>query len=222
MAQRIKKETLAFLRDLKRNNDREWFAANKDRYLDAHDNFLQFVQGLIFEACAFDKSVVGLDAKKTVFRIYRDTRFAKDKSPYKPNFGAHLIDKGKAVIPAGYYLHLEAGDCFLAGGIHMPESTTLRELRKEISAEGKEFLKIINDKEFKKHFTIVGDQLQKVPQGFDREDPMGDYLKFKEYTIIHSLSDKDVLSENFSSYCNKVFKLMLPFNSFMNRAISAL
>lgn len=215
----IKKETLKFLKDLKRNNDREWFAENKDRYVAAHENLVAFVQELIYEMVSFDKSLAGIDPKKTIFRIYRDTRFAKDKSPYKPNFGAYLIDKKKGFNQAGYYLHLEPGECFLAGGIHVPEPATLRAIRKEISADAKGFLKIVNDKNFKTHFTIFGEQLVNIPQGFSKEDPMGEYLKYKELSLIHPLTDKEVLSENFATYCTKVFKLMVPFNAFINGVV---
>lgn len=216
----IKKETLAFLKDLKRNNDREWFGENKDRYLSAHENMVEFVQGLIYEMAPFDKSLAGLEAKKAVYRIYRDIRFSNDKSPYKPNFGAFMVNKKNSFNQAGCYLHVEPGGCFLAGGIYMPDSATLRAIRKEISGDAKGFLKIVKDKNFKANFTIVGNQLSRVPQGFSKEDPMAEYLKYKELSLIHSLSDKDVISESFMSHCVKVFKGMLPFNEFINAAIA--
>ncbi len=215
----IKKETLLFLKDLKQHNDREWFNDHKDRYIAAHENVIQFVQELIFDVAHFDQSVVGLDAKKTIFRIYRDTRFSKDKTPYKANFGAYLINKAKSSGSAGYYLHIEPGDCFLAGGIHMPEPAFLRAIRKEISAEGKKFLSIVNNKQFKAHFSIWGDQLKSVPQGFSKEDPMADYLRYKELTVFHPISEKELLSADFNSYCSKIFKLMKPFNDFMNQIV---
>src|SRR5262249_28721402 len=115
----IKKETVQFLKNLKSHNDRDWFTANKEKFISANENFIQFVDGLIGEVSRFDKSVAGLEAKDCVFRIYRDIRFSKDKSPYKTHFAATLLGKGEACGVAGYYFHLEPGNSFLAGGVHM-------------------------------------------------------------------------------------------------------
>lgn len=222
MTTTIKKETIQFLKDLKSHNDREWFGKNKDKFISANENFIQFVQGVIDEMAKFDKSVAGIEAKSSVFRIYRDTRFSKDKSPYKTHFGATLMGKGKGCGVAGYYLHLEPGNSFLAGGVHMTEPADLKAIREEISDNGKEFMKIIGDKKFKENFKIEGEKLVKVPQGFDKEDPMGDYLKYKELMIHHSVGAKEITSEKFSSYCTKIFKMMIPFNSFINKPVMAL
>ena len=180
MAATIRKETLQFLKDVKSHNDRDWFAKNKEKFISANENFIQFVQGLIDEVAKFDKSVAGLDAKNSVFRIYRDTRFSKDKSPYKTHFSATLMGKEKSCGIAGYYFHLEPGNSFLAGGVHMTEPRNLKAIREEISDKGIFFLKIINGKNFKDFFKIEGEKLTKVPQGFDKEDPMRDYLKYKD------------------------------------------
>ncbi len=213
----IKKETLQFLKDLKSHNNRDWFNANKDKFVRANENFTEFVQGLIGEVSKFDKSVSGLDAKECVFRIYRDVRFSKDKSPYKTHLAATLMGRGRMCGVAGYYLHLEPGNAFLAGGVHMTDPENLKAIREEISSNGKVFLRIIADKEFKSTFEIVGEKLVKVPQGFDKEDPMGDYLKFKELMIHHSVNDKEILSDGFTSYCVKIIRRMVPFNSFLNK-----
>jgi uncharacterized protein (TIGR02453 family) len=215
----LKKETLQFLKDLKSHNDRDWFNANKDRYISANENFIEFVQGLIGEISKFDKSVAGLDAKDCVFRIYRDTRFSKDKSPYKVHFGAHIMAQGKGCGVAGYYLHLQPGSTFLAGGVHMTEPANLKAIREEISENGKAFLKIINEKSFKENFKIEGERLANIPRGFDKDDPMGDWLRYKELMIHHAVADKEVLSGNFMSYCTKIFKSMVPFNSFVNKPV---
>jgi uncharacterized protein (TIGR02453 family) len=214
----IEKETLQFLRELKKNNERAWFNKNKDRFVAANDNFTRFVQTLIDETAKFDESAAGLDAKNSVFRIYRDIRFSKDKSPYKTHFGAVLMGKGKGCL-AGYYLHLEPGNAFLAGGVHMTEPKDMKAIRAKISAEGKKFLKIISDKNFKKTFKIEGDRLVRVPQGFDKEDPMAEFLKYKELTLLHSLDDKKILSDDFAPYCAKIFKAMVPFNFFLNESV---
>lgn len=214
----IEKETLQFLRGLKKHNDRAWFNKNKDRFVAANENFTRFVQTLIDETAKFDKSAAGLDAKNAVFRIYRDIRFSKDKSPYKTHFGALLTGREKGLF-AGYYLHLEPGNAFLAGGAHMTEPENMKAIRAKISAEGKKFLKIINDKNFKKTFTIEGEKLVRVPQGFDKEDPMAEFLKYKDLTLVHSLDDKKILSGDFAPYCAKIFKAMVPFNLFLNESV---
>ncbi len=212
----IKKETFQFLKDVKKNNNREWFNANKDKYVAANENFIAFTQSLINEVAKFDKSVAGLDAKSSVFRIYRDTRFSKDKTPYKTFFSAVLMGQSEGCGVAGYYFHLEPENSMLVGGVHATEPKALKEIRHEISSNGKEFLKIINDKKFKDTFKIQGEKLVKVPQGFDKEDPMAEYLKYKEMMICHSVADKNILADDSISYCTKIFKAMQPFNAFVN------
>jgi uncharacterized protein (TIGR02453 family) len=218
----IKKETLQFLKDLKLHNDRDWFNKNKDKFISANENFVQFTQVLIDKVAGFDRSLAGLHAKDAVFRIYRDIRFSKDKSPYKNFFGAHLKGREKGCGIAGYYFHLEPGNSFLAGGVHMTEPQNLKAIREEISDHGITFLKIINDKNFKENFKIEGEKLAKVPQGFDKEDPMADFLKYKELMIHHSLKDKQLLAGDFASYCAKIFRRMVPFNKFVNESLMAL
>jgi uncharacterized protein (TIGR02453 family) len=219
MATAIKKETVQFLKDLKKNNDREWFNANKDKFVAANENFTEFVQGLIGQVAKFDKSVAGMNAKDCVFRIYRDTRFSKDKSPYKTHFGASMMLNKTGCGTAGYYFHLDPGASFLAGGMHMAETPQLKALRQEISYNATKFKKIISDKTFKENFEILGEKLKNVPLGFEKDDPMGEYLKHKEMWIKHEVADKDVLSPDFASYCAKVCKSMVPFNSFINEAM---
>ncbi|HWY98065.1 MAG TPA: DUF2461 domain-containing protein [Bacteroidia bacterium] len=221
MAQ-INKETLEFLTKLKKNNNRDWFTANKEKYVAAHENFTTFVGDLINQISKFDKSVASLDPKKCVFRIYRDVRFSKDKSPYKTNFGAAMAGGGKGLTgKAGFYIHLEAGVGFLAGGVHMPEPDRLKLIREDVSMEGKKFLKIINDKTFKNNFKQLsgGDMLKTAPKGFDKEDPMMEYLKYKDFIAMHKLDEKAILSPKFASYCTDIFKTMVPFISFLNASL---
>jgi len=215
----IKKETLQFLRDLKENNNREWFNNNKERYISANENFIQFVQELIDEVSKFDSSVVGVDAHNSVFRIYRDVRFSKDKSPYKAEMGAMLMGKGTGCGIAGYYLHLEPGNSLLAGGVHMSEPKDLKAIREEISSRSNEFLKIINNDNFKNNFTLKGEKLSNVPKGFNKEDPMAEYLKYKELEMHHPVDENTILSDDFVSYCANIFKAMVPFNSFVNEPV---
>jgi len=120
---------------------------------------------------------------------------------------------------AGYYIHLEPGKSFLAGGVYMTEPKNLKAIREAISSDGETFLKILNKKSFKDVLELQGTQLVKVPQGFDKEDPMGDYLKFKQFTVFHPLSDTEVLGKNFVKNTVTVLKEIYPFNKFLNDAI---
>lgn len=216
----IKPETLNFLSTLEINNNREWFIENKQLYLNAKENVENVVNEIISGVSEFDKSVERLEAKNCIFRIYKDTRFSKDKTPYKTNIGASLVEKGpKTLNHAGYYIHLEPNKSFLAGGVYMTEPKNLKSIREKISSEGDEFLNILNKKSFKDQLELRGDKLVKVPQGFDKENPMGDYLKFKQFTVFHPLSDEDVLDGNFVKNTVKVFKEIYPFNQFLNDGI---
>ncbi|KFC22894.1 DUF2461 domain-containing protein [Chryseobacterium sp. FH1] len=220
MSTAINPETLKFLSTLEINNNREWFNENKPLYLEAKANFENVVNEIIAEVSEFDESVERLEAKNCIFRIYKDTRFSKDKTPYKTNIGASFVEKGpKTLNHAGYYIHLENGKSFLAGGVYMTEPKNLKAIREAISSDGDTFLKILNKKSFKDVLELQGTKLVKVPQGFDKENPMGDYLKFKQFIVFHPLSDKEVLDKNFVKNTVKVLKEIYPFNRFLNEAI---
>ncbi|MGZ5262852.1 MAG: DUF2461 domain-containing protein, partial [Kaistella sp.] len=185
MSAAVKNSTLLFLKDLQQNNNREWFAENKDRYIAANSNVADFVEHLIDEIGKFDEDILKTDAKKALFRIYRDVRFSKDKSPYKTNFGAGLgMGKGNKI--SGYYLHIEPGKSFLAGGVYQPETSVLKEIRKEISMNSTEFLKIIEQDTFRNNFRglSVENKLQRVPNGFEKDDPMAEFLKPKNFIVV--------------------------------------
>ena len=213
----MQSSTLQFLRTLEKNNNREWFNENKTTYQEAQQDVVSFVEKLIEEMVVFDEEIGKADAKKSLFRIYRDTRFSKDKSPYKTNFGASL-GMGKGSQKAGYYLHIEPGKSFLAGGIYMPESSVLKEIRKEISAFGEEFLTIVEKDEFRNYFRglSVEDKLKKVPQGFEKDDKMAEFLKLKHYIVTHPVSDEQLLNENAAKEFAKIYKSMKPLNDFLN------
>ncbi|MDH6252863.1 uncharacterized protein (TIGR02453 family) [Chryseobacterium sp. H1D6B] len=213
----ISPKTFEFLKKLTKNNNREWFNENKRLYTESQENVIAFLEGLIKEMGGFDENLSKIDPKKALFRIYRDTRFSKDKIPYKTNFGASL-GMGKGSQKGGYYLHLEPGKSFLAGGIYMPESSVLREVRKEISLYGSDFLKILDNKDFKKYFPELdqNDKLKKIPQGFEKEDPMAEHLKLKSFIAVYNLKDEEVLDTNASENLTKIFKLLKPLNDFLN------
>jgi len=212
----MQSSTLQFLRNLEKNNNREWFNENKTLYQEAQQDVISFVEKLIEEIADFDEEMGKLEAKKSVFRIYRDTRFSKDKTPYKTNFGAGLgMGKGNKI--SGYYLHIEPGKSFLAGGVYKPEPTILKTIRQEISAFGDDFKAILEQDEFRNYFRglSVEDKLKKVPQGFEKDDKMAEYLKLKHFIVTHPVSDEQLLSENAVKEFTKIFKAMKPLNDFL-------
>ena len=212
----MQSSTLQFLRKLEKNNNREWFNENKTLYQEAQQDVISFVEKLMEEMADFDEEIGKLEAKKSVFRIYRDTRFSKDKTPYKTNFGAGLgMGKGNKI--SGYYLHIEPGKSFLAGGVYKPEPSVLKTIRQEISAFGDEFKAILEQDEFRNYFRglSVEDKLKKVPQGFEKDDKMAEYLKLKHFIVTHPISDEQLLSENAVKEFTKIFKAMKPLNDFL-------
>lgn len=217
MSVSVRNSTLQFLKDLNKNNNREWFSENKDRYLAAQANVAEFVELLIEETGKFDAEIQKLDAKKAMFRIYRDTRFSLDKTPYKTNFGASLgMGKGNRI--SGYYLHIEPQKSFLAGGVYHPESAVLKPIRAEIAANQEEFLAILNQNEFRNNFRglSVEDKLKRVPAGYDKDHPMAEILKLKSFNVIHPISDEALMSETAAPDFTKVFKSIKPLNDFLN------
>ena len=215
----IKKGTIKFLSELKENNYREWFLTNKASYAEAKKNFEVFVQQIIDNIVEFDPIMKGLEVKNCVFRINRDVRFSNDKSPYKSNFGAFIVRGGKKNGDkfAGYYLHIEPGNSFIAGGAYMPPSPWLSAIREKIDQEPEEFKRIINHKEFIKYFgKIDGEKLKNPPKGYSSDNPNIEMLKFKSYLAMNEVADKTVLSDDYSLHVIAVFKAMKPLNDFLN------
>ena len=213
----IKNSTLLFLKNLHKNNNRDWFNENKDRYLSANANVVDFVETLIGEIGEFDEEILRTDAKKALFRIYRDVRFSKDKSPYKTNFGAGLgMGKGNRI--SGYYLHIEPGKSFLAGGVYQPDTSVLKEIRKEISINSKEFLSILQEDEFRNNFRglSVEQKLQRVPAGFEKDDPMAEFLKLKNFIVVHPVSNEALMKEDAAKNFAQIFKSIKPLNDFLS------
>ena len=218
MAQ-IKKTTLGFLNELKYNNHRDWFQSHQDEYKEAKKNFESFVQELLNEIVAFDPDLKGLEVKNSVFRINRDIRFSNDKSPYKTNFGAFMVRGGKKNGDkfAGYYFHVEPAGCMIAGGAYVPPSPWLNAIREKISDEPEEFLRIINDKDFKKYFgTIDGEKLKTAPKGYPSDHPQIEYLKMKSFLAMTNVSDNKALEPGYLQYVVKCFRAMKPLNDFLN------
>ncbi len=217
----LKKSTLDFLKKLKKNNNREWFNTNKDLYLEAKEDFDYFVNELIQETSEFDGSVSGLQPKDCTFRIYKDVRFSKDKTPYKTNFGAAIQQGGRKSSAAGYYIHISPSEIFAAGGIYMPSPENLLKIRNSIAAKHKKFFGIVKSKEFIKNFKDLWqeDKLKTAPKGFAKDHIAVEYLKLKSFLTWHNFKPEDVYNKDIIKKAAKIFKSMQPFNGFLNESI---
>ncbi len=210
----LKKDTFEFLETLKDNNNREWFTQNKAWYERAHADVEQLVAQLIPAVAAFDPEAGNREAKKSIFRIYRDIRFSPDKSPYKTNFGAIMGDKDN-----GYYLHISPDECFLACGYYMVQPDQLKKFRKGIYDEYETFLKIINNATFKKEIGDLyrdDDALQRVPNGFDKDHPVAEYMKLKHFYVMKPITCKQLMNNDFVPYAAGIYELMKPLKVFLN------
>jgi uncharacterized protein (TIGR02453 family) len=216
----LHKSTIDFLKKLKRNNNREWFAKNKKLYEDAKYDFEVFVFELIQKIADFDESISGTQPKDCIFRIYKDVRFSKDKTPYKTNMGAFICIGGRKTSHAGYYVHISASEFFLGSGLYMPPPEQLLAVRNKIASEYKTFNKLISTPEFKKNFKELwqGDKLKTTPKGFEKDHPAAELLKLKSFIADHSYKEDKALSKGFIDYCAKMFKSTKALNDFLNAA----
>jgi uncharacterized protein (TIGR02453 family) len=209
-----------FLVELSLNNNKEWFQANKEKYEVAKKEFEVYVDQIIDMINAFDPTVGHPYVKDCIFRIFRDIRYSKDKTPYKNNFGASIAHGGRKSPYAGYYLHIEPDNSFLGGGLYCPQTDILKVIRSSILENVDEYKSIIQDKSFKDVFPgIWGEKLKTTPKGFDKNNPNIDLVRYKSYTLMTHLNDEQLKSDGFESYMNSIFLLMKPYNEFMNLAI---
>ena len=209
-----------YLAELSANNNREWYHAHKAEYQAANGQFEELIQAMILQIGAFDGSVLGHAPKDLTFKLVRDTRFSRDKSPYNPAFRAHIAPMGKLPIPVGYYLMLRPGGrSFLGGGLFadMFKDAT-RMVRDHIAAHGGEWEDILSAPSFR--FTVGGTALKNVPAGYGRDHPQAQYLRCKSWYLEVPVPDGDLADgEVFADAAADVFQDMKPFNDFLNRAL---
>ncbi|MFA6128148.1 MAG: DUF2461 domain-containing protein [Bacteroidales bacterium] len=214
---------LTFLRLLEQNNNREWFNLHKADYLSAKSEFEEFISRIILQLGMVDARIQGMKASEVVFRIYRDTRFANDKTPYKNNFGAHLSPGGKNSGEPGYYFHIQPGESFLSGGIYMPSSDKLKAIRKEIFLFPEDFTALIEAPDFIRNFSFFqDDKLKRPPLGFPADFPLIDYLKYKHFCPWVPLSDEMLAMPDLAVKAVNFYSKMKPFNDFIYRALEDL
>jgi uncharacterized protein (TIGR02453 family) len=218
----LQTKTVKFLSELAHNNNKNWFDANREVYADAKEDFEIFVAEVLKGLAITEPIFAEQKAKDCVFRIFRDVRFAKDKTPYKPNFGAAFSKGGRKSAGAGYYLHVEPdGKSFVGGGIWMPEAPVLKKIRQEIDYNFNDFIAVITQADFEIAFGgIQGEQVKTLPKGYQADNPAIEFLKFKSYTVHHNVEDKSLTGKHFATEVVGLFNTMKPFIDFLNRGVS--
>jgi uncharacterized protein (TIGR02453 family) len=214
--------TLKFLTDITENNNREWFQDHKDQYEAARENMLEFTGEVIKALSLVDPYIdAHTDPKKCVMRIYRDIRFSKDKTPYKSYFGVHKFSLGKYAGGIGYYMHIEPGKSFIAGGNWLPEGDHLKAIRQEIDYNAADLRAIIDAPKFKKLFGEFRDQeqLKTIPQGYEADNENMDLLKLKSFVASHNLKDADLQKKDLADKIVSIFKEIKPLQLFLQNAI---
>ncbi|OYQ31984.1 TIGR02453 family protein [Flavobacterium cyanobacteriorum] len=220
----LQKETLQFISDLKANNNRDWFQANQKRYDAYKKEYKQLIEAFIAEMSKGDASLAQLEPKHCSFRINRDIRFTKDKSPYKTNMGIWMCEGRKGTNKAGYYVHIEPGASFVAGGLYMPEVADLKKVRREIAGFYEDLEAIVGHEVFIKLFgTLDRDEniaLKTAPKDFDKEHPAIEFLKLKSFTATAKISDKELDDKNFVKKTSEKLLVLKPLIEFLNRGLS--
>ena len=214
----LHKDTFKFLTELKKNNNRKWFAENKDWYERSKTDFEQVVKSVIEILPSVDPEVGLLDPKKCIFRIYRDIRFSSDKTPYKTHFGAGFRAP-KLQKSSGYYLHIDPEECFISCGHYMLDSAQLKKVRKGISDDYEYFKSILDEPQFKKEIGDLyrdDDTLKNCPKGFDPEDPAAEYLKLKRFYVYKPIPKDIVMTESLMVLLKETFETMQPLSRFLN------
>jgi uncharacterized protein (TIGR02453 family) len=214
-------DTISFLKQLKDNNNKEWFDVNRKKYDLAKADFITLTAVILDGVLNFDPSLGSLAPKDTVFRINRDVRFSANKSPYKSHFACILSKGGKKSPFAGYYFHCEPGNnSFVAGGLWQPLPDQLASIRQEIDYNFKDFKKVINSAIFKDHFnSLQGEKLKTTPKGYDTNNAAIEYIKHKSFIVTEKIADTTLKSESLSKTLTTSFKAMLPLIKFLNKSI---
>lgn len=216
---KIKKSNIDYIQKLKKNNNRDWFAIHKDEYELNKEDLIDFADELLVKLNNHD-NIETVSGKKSIFRIYRDVRFSKDKTPYK-TYWSGSFKRATKQLRGSYYFHIEPMNSFLGGGFWGPSSADLKLIRENILIYGDELKEIINSKEFVKTFgKLQGEQLKTAPKGFDKNHKHIDLLRYKQFLLIKKYSDDEILSSDFNDKLSVAFKAMRPFFNFMSEALT--
>ena len=219
MQTNIPASVFSFLKDLKANNNREWFQANKERYQEQYDLAAQFAEALLQRMKKSD-DIETVSGKKSLFRIHKDVRFSKDKSPYKINIGGSFT-RATVHLRGGYYFHIEPGNCFLGGGFWGPSAEDLKHIRNQIAADPQPLRDILASKKFKSFFgTLEGEQLKTAPKGFDKDHPAIDLINYKQFLVMRTFTDKEAQSADYLDQVVTTFEAMRPFFDYMSEILT--
>lgn len=215
----LSKNTFKFLKELKQNNNREWFTENKPTYVTAQENVAGFIDELISQMNNHD-DIENTSGKKSMFRIYNDVRFKKDKTPYKSRFAFGLKRAGDNKR-GGYYMHIEPGNCMLACGFFSPNPQDLLRIRKDIEINYDDWHELLNATELKNSFEpLHGDGVKTAPKGFAKDHPAIELLRFKQYIFKKDFTDAEVQSEDFAEKISETFKSIRPWLDYMSEVLT--
>ncbi|HEY4628557.1 MAG TPA: DUF2461 domain-containing protein [Flavobacterium sp.] len=221
----LSKDTLQFLEDLKANNNRDWFLDNKKRYEAFKKDLHQLIGDLLDAMKPLDPSLEMLEVKNCTFRINRDIRFYKDKSPYKSHVGIWISSGAKGMNRSGYYIQIEKGASFIAGGLYCPEAEDLKKMRKEIAYFHDDLEVILNEKDFKREFKDFDrnekNTLKNPPRGYEKDHPAIELLKLKSFESTQRIDISEVTKKDFVATVSKKLIALKPLNDFINRALTS-
>jgi len=217
----IHPDTFRFLSGIKENNDRDWFQRHRGDYDRAWQNMKEFTQQVIKGLSEMDRYITeDIPVSKCLFRIYRDTRFSKDKAPYKTWLGAGISTAGRKLNGPEYYLHIQPGNSFAAGGYWRPEKDHLAAIRQEIDYNGGELAAILGEPAFKENCTLdMQDQLKRPPAGYDADNPYIEWIKLKSFTAFEQLPDSVLSADDGLERVLAAFGRMYSFKLFLHRAL---
>lgn len=215
----IEKSTFDFLRQLSKNNNRDWFAKHKPKYLAAHENMIAFAEVVLQRMKAHDL-IETPSGKASLFRIYRDIRFSKEKTPYQTCF--HGGFKRATKLRRGYYyFHIAPGNTYMSGGFYGPNAEDLKRIREDIDRNHEDWRKLLKSKPIKETFgTLDGDKVATAPRGYAKDHPAIDLLRHKNFILRHHFSDKEALAPNFADLLDKTFQKIRPFFDYMSEVLT--
>lgn len=215
----INPNTLQFLDELKSNNNKDWFTAHKNEYTKALENMIEFADEVILQMSKHDV-LVNTSGKKNLYRIYKDVRFSKDKTPYNPRFSFGL-QRASAERRGGYYVHIEPGNCFVGCGFFAPNPEDLKRIRLDIASNYEDWNKILQSKEIKDNFgSLVGEKVLTAPKGFPKSHPAIDFLRHKQFLLIKNYTDTEVLNPDFATEVNRVLKSVRTYFDYMSEVLT--
>ena len=219
----LEPQTLKFLSQLKKNNNKPWFDAHRAQYEAARIDFSNFIQLVIDDMQKWDTTLAGTSSRDCLFRINRDIRFSKDKTPYKSNFGASIKRGGRKSGFAGYYFHCEPALSFVGGGLWMPEAPALKKVRQEIDYSWEEFQDLLKEKSFKKTFSDLYQQgdvsLTTLPKGYEKDNPAATYIKLKSFIAETPIPDEELTRSTLHKKTVTAFRALQPLLRFINRSL---